>query len=69
MTIEDDPSYYSCYESKMGIKTFDERLSSLYSSYDKHIKIPIEVNKFLQLKQVNPLGNSKLLYIIGLPKI
>jgi hypothetical protein len=47
MTIEDDPSYYSCYESKMGIKTFDERLSSLYSSYDKHIKIPIEVNKFL----------------------
>ena len=26
----------------MELKTFAERLSSLYSSYDKHIKIPIE---------------------------
>lgn len=26
----------------MELKTFDERLSSLYSSYDKHVKIPIE---------------------------
>lgn len=26
----------------MELKTFEERISSLYSSYDKHIKIPID---------------------------